>query len=91
MKSLFKAIAWTLGLVIVVVVAAPLIAVAVIDQATIKQEAAAWVKENTGRELTVSGNIVPTVLPMAGCRSFWRYPWERRRLRRDSLRKGRER
>ncbi|MGB0750434.1 MAG: AsmA family protein [Gammaproteobacteria bacterium] len=66
MKSLFKAIAWTLGLVIVVVVAAPLIAVAVIDQATIKQEAAAWVKENTGRELTISGNIVPTVYPWLG-------------------------
>ena len=45
MKSLFKAIAWTLGFVAVVVIAAPLIAVAVIDQATIKQEAAAWVKK----------------------------------------------
>ena len=66
MKSLLKAIAWTLGLVAIVVIAAPLIAVAVIDQATIKQQAAAWVKQNTGRELAIAGDIVPTVYPWLG-------------------------
>lgn len=66
MKSLLKAIAWTLGFVAVVVIAAPLIAMAVIDQATIKQEAAAWVKKNTGRELAIAGDIVPTVYPWLG-------------------------
>ena len=85
MKSLFKAIAWTLGLVIVVVVAAPLIAVAVIDQATIKKEAAAWVKENTGRELTISGNIVPTVYPWLVLK-YRGHPGKRSRLQRGSLR-----
>lgn len=64
-----RALKWTvliLVTLIILVVAAPFVAVQLIDPATIKTEVAERVKSATGRDLTIAGDIIPTAYPWLG-------------------------
>jgi AsmA protein len=66
MKRVIKWLIITVSLLVLLIVAAPFIAINLVDPATIKSEVAAQVKAQTGRELTIVGDIVPTVTPWLG-------------------------
>jgi uncharacterized protein involved in outer membrane biogenesis len=66
MKRLFKWLAITIVVLLVLVVVAPIVAINVIDQSVIKGEIGARVEAATGRTLTIEGDIVPTTYPWLG-------------------------
>ena len=66
MGKLFKILGWTLGLFIVLVVAAVLILPQVVDPNDYKDEIIAKVKQQTGRDLTIDGHINLSVFPWLG-------------------------
>lgn len=66
MKQLFKGLAWLVGLVVVVLVAAVVLVPMLVDPADYKAEIAAAAKEHTGRDLSIEGDLSMTVFPWLG-------------------------
>ena len=66
MKSLFKALTWLVGIVVVLVAAVAIGVLTLVDPNDFKEEIAAAAKENTGRELTIVGDMEMTVFPWLG-------------------------
>ncbi len=66
MKTVLKAAAWTVGSVIVLIVAAVIIIPLVIDPNDYKDEISAAVKDATGRELSFQGDLKLSVFPWLG-------------------------
>ncbi len=66
MKSLFKVFAWLIGIVVVLVAAVAIGVLTLVDPNDFKEEIAAAAKENTGRELTIEGDMEMTLFPWLG-------------------------
>ena len=66
MGKLFRILGWSLGLLVVLVVAAVLILPQVVDPNDYKEEIIAGVKQRTGRDLTIDGRIDLSVFPWLG-------------------------
>lgn len=66
MGKLFKILGWTLGLLVILVLAAVLILPQVVDPNDYKDEIIAQVKQQTGRDLTIDGQIQLSVFPWLG-------------------------
>lgn len=66
MGKLFKIIGAIIGIVIVLVIALVIAATVFFDPNDFKQEITAKVKENTGRELLIKGDINLTIFPWLG-------------------------
>ena len=66
MKSLFKALTWLIGIVVVLVAAVAIGVLTLVDPNDFREEIAAAAKENTGRELTIAGDMEMTVFPWLG-------------------------
>ncbi|MEW6648519.1 MAG: AsmA family protein [Pseudomonadota bacterium] len=68
MKKTLKIIAWLVTALVVTVVAAAIIIPLVIDPNDYRDEISAAVKEHTGRELTIEGEIELSLFPWLGVR-----------------------
>lgn len=66
MKKLFKIIAWVVAAMLVTVVAAAIIVPLVIDPNDYRDEISSAVKQHTGRELTIDGEIELSLFPWLG-------------------------
>lgn len=66
MKSLFKIVAWLLGILVLLVGLAAVLVPVLFDPNDYKDEVAAAVKEQTGRELRIPGDLAMTVFPWLG-------------------------
>ncbi len=66
MKRILKIFAWLIGLVFLTVATAVVVLPLIIDPNDYKEEIAALVKKQTGRELTISGDIELSVFPWLG-------------------------
>jgi len=66
MGKLFKILGWSIGLIVVLVVAAVVILPQVVDPNDYKEEIVAKVKAQTGRDLVIDGRIDLSVFPWLG-------------------------
>lgn len=68
MKKIIKLVAWLLAALVITVVAAAIIIPLVIDPNDYRDEISAAVKKQTGRELTIEGEIKLSLFPWLGVR-----------------------
>jgi len=66
MKKFLKILGWIVGVVVVLIVAAVIIVPMVFNPNDYKDEIAAAVQKNTGRQLRIEGNLDLTVFPWLG-------------------------
>ena len=66
MKSTLKILAWLLGLVVVLVILAAIVLPRFFDPNDFRGEIADAVREKTGRELVIEGDLKLTVIPWLG-------------------------
>lgn len=66
MKSMFKILAWLIGLVLVLIILAAVLLPRFFDPNDFRGQIADTVREQTGRELTIEGDLKLSVIPWLG-------------------------